>query len=107
MGNDVTRDRDDNIEDDNAGAGFATGAAGLAAGNASGASGGGGGAVGGLGGAILGSEVAREITEDETGNRDLPAGGLDAINPFGRSGRETGDEGVSPRQKEVEADETN
>ncbi|MEO8287881.1 MAG: hypothetical protein ABI670_15740 [Chloroflexota bacterium] len=68
------------------------------------------GMVGGLGaggGGALGAIAAAEAANsEETGEGLLPMD-MDALGAMGRKNRDTGDEGVSANQRDLEADEMN
>jgi hypothetical protein len=50
---------------------------------------------------------AAELGAEEAADEDLGPMDLDALQQFGSAGRETGDQGVSAKQREMEADELN
>ena len=64
------------------------------------------GSMGTLAGGLLGSIVARDIVDQEIPEEERVAG-ADGRDTFGDRYTETGDQGVSPAQKEAEADELN
>ncbi|HEX8598624.1 MAG TPA: hypothetical protein VF952_08925 [Chloroflexia bacterium] len=57
-------------------------------------------------GGVSGAQAEGVISGDEE-VAEVAALNLDALEQFGSKHRQTGDEGVSPEQKEIEADELN